>query len=228
MPNFPEQTRASGTPRSANCPMPARRVFAASCCRSPSCCRSRSRSTVRSRTSPAGAAAQPLLPRDARQVGAAGHALRLRAAVRGREHLTLHCSDRLSTIRSQLFATLPDQFSPKDRMAWAINVYNFPVVEHATIHMLVPNRQFLRYKSVNDIVVEGTSFFVLPWSSLEGRIVVHRGVRAPLRLRRQHAAARSPGAMGGDLRLSFAFVWLRWRLCRCAARVHGRLRSAAQ
>lgn len=116
---------------------------------------------------------------------------------------TLHRSDRLSTIRSQLFATPPSQFSPRDRMAWAINAYNFLVIEHATIHMLVPNRQFLRYRSVNDIVVEGTSFFVLPVVELEGRtwsieeFARHYvyGDSTPLLESR---------ARGGDPRLSFA------------------------
>ncbi|MBI5167994.1 MAG: DUF547 domain-containing protein [Candidatus Eisenbacteria bacterium] len=82
---------------------------------------------------------------------------------------TLHRSDRLASIRSQLFATPPSQLSPRDRTAWAINAYNFLVVEHATLHMLVPNRQFLRHKSVNDIVVEGAAFFVVPVVELEGR-----------------------------------------------------------
>lgn len=116
---------------------------------------------------------------------------------------TLHRSDRLSTIRSQLLGTPPSQFSPKDRMAWAINTYNFLVIEHATLHLLVPNRQFLRHRSVDDIVVEGTSFFVLPVVELEGRtwsieqFARHYvyGDSTPLLESR---------AKGGDPRLSFA------------------------
>ncbi len=116
---------------------------------------------------------------------------------------TLHRSDRLATIRSQIFATPPSQFSPKDRMAWAINAYNFLVVEHATLHMLVPGRQFLRHKSVNDIVVEGTGFFVLPVVEVEGRqwsleqFARHYvyGDSTPL---------LEPRAKGADPRLSFA------------------------
>lgn len=170
MPDFPEQTRASGTPRSANRPMPARGVFAAlvlSLALLPSL------AFAQHGPKPNFTGWQLLLSRYCLALpgkpGMQDTRFDYEQLYVDENIWTLHRSDRLSTIRSQLFATPPDQFSPKDRMAWAINAYNFLVVEHATIHMLVPNRQFLRYRSVNDIVVEGTSFFVLPVVELEGR-----------------------------------------------------------
>lgn len=82
---------------------------------------------------------------------------------------TLHRSDRLAAIRSQLFATPPSSFSAKDRLAWAINAHNFLVIEYATLHLLVPGRQFLRQRSVDEITFEGTPFFAIPVVECEGR-----------------------------------------------------------
>ena len=82
---------------------------------------------------------------------------------------TLKRSDRLARIRAQLLATPPSALEPRERLAWALNTYNFLVVEQATLHLLVPGRQFLRYQSPNDIVIEGAPFFRSPIVTIEGR-----------------------------------------------------------
>ncbi|MBK7368567.1 MAG: DUF547 domain-containing protein [Candidatus Eisenbacteria bacterium] len=63
----------------------------------------------------------------------------------------------------------PRRRSRPDRLAWAINAHNFLVIEHATLHLLVPGRQFLRQRSVDEITFEGTPFFAVPVVECEGR-----------------------------------------------------------
>ncbi|MFN8587238.1 MAG: hypothetical protein U0704_05495 [Candidatus Eisenbacteria bacterium] len=81
---------------------------------------------------------------------------------------TLKRSERLERARQQLLSVNPATLTPHERVAWALNTCNFLVVEQMTLHLLVPGRQFLRYKSVHDVLLEGAPFF-------EGRIVTVEG-----------------------------------------------------
>ena len=81
---------------------------------------------------------------------------------------TLKRSDRLDRVRAQLLATPPSRFSERDQRAWRINMYNFLVLERATLDLLVPNRQFLRVKSVDEIHSGAFPFFDRPVLDLEG------------------------------------------------------------
>lgn len=82
---------------------------------------------------------------------------------------TLRRSERLERIRAQLLSTPPSTLSPRDRRAWAINTYNFLVVEQASLNLLVPGRKFLRHGSVNEILINGVEFFRAPVLELEGK-----------------------------------------------------------
>ena len=57
----------------------------------------------------------------------------------------------LVRIHSQLFDVAASKMEPKERLAWAINGYNFLVLEVATTHLLVPKRGRLRYLTVQDM-----------------------------------------------------------------------------
>ncbi len=82
---------------------------------------------------------------------------------------TLKYSERLQRVREQLLSTHPAELSPADRIAWALNTYNFLVVEQVTLHLLVPNRQFLRVQSPNDIRIASAAFFDAAVVEVEGR-----------------------------------------------------------
>jgi len=82
---------------------------------------------------------------------------------------TLKSSERLTAVRADLLATPPSQLTPAHRRAWLINMHNFLVIERITLQLLVPNRQFLRVRSVDDIVMSDGRFFDGPRLELEGR-----------------------------------------------------------
>lgn len=118
---------------------------------------------------------------------------------------TLKRSDRLDQVRAQLLATPPSRFSDPDRRAWQINLYNFLVIERATLDLLVPNRQFLRVKSVDEINVSEGGFFDRLLVEIEGepyslarfeRAVIH-GDSGP---------SYEPRTAVSDPRLMFALV----------------------
>ena len=60
-------------------------------------------------------------------------------------------SSKLSAIRDAMLAVPPDQMSEKDRTAWKLNLYEFLVLEQATLHLIVPNRKYLRFDSVDEM-----------------------------------------------------------------------------
>jgi len=78
-------------------------------------------------------------------------------------------SQRLMAIRRQLLATPPSGLAERDRLAWAINTYNFLVVERATLHLLVPGAKFVRYRSVSEMIYSVGGFFDAPAVQIEGR-----------------------------------------------------------
>lgn len=82
---------------------------------------------------------------------------------------TLKRSDRLEQVRQQLLATPPSRLAPDDRTAWLINMHNFLVIERITLHLLVPNRGFLRVKGVDEIFRSSGPFTEAPWVEVDGR-----------------------------------------------------------
>lgn len=78
-------------------------------------------------------------------------------------------SDRFQAIRDQLLEVPPSSMSGKDRLAWAINTYNYLVIENATKNLLVPMRGFLRYKSVDEMYFTDGGFFDHHVIDVEGR-----------------------------------------------------------
>lgn len=78
-------------------------------------------------------------------------------------------SDRLDQVRAQLLAATPSALDGNARLAWAINTYNFLVVERATLLLLVPRRQFQRYESVDQMTSPDGMFFDAQVAKVEGR-----------------------------------------------------------
>lgn len=75
---------------------------------------------------------------------------------------------RMVRIHADLFSAAPSRMKPKQRLAWAINAYNFLVIDVLTENLLVPERGRLRYKSVQDMRVMNNSFFRAPVAFVEG------------------------------------------------------------
>jgi hypothetical protein len=82
---------------------------------------------------------------------------------------TLHRSDALATLHGQLLTVSPADMTPRERTAWAINAYNFLVIERLTLHLLVPRRQFTRYDSPKQVNNEEGTFFGAPVANLDGQ-----------------------------------------------------------
>jgi len=68
-------------------------------------------------------------------------------------------SERLFRIRRQFLSVDPASLDLKSRRAWAINFYNFLVIEQTTDHLLIPGKVRQRILSVRDIRPEGGEFF---------------------------------------------------------------------
>jgi len=82
---------------------------------------------------------------------------------------TRKSSERLERIRGQLLSVTPSALDERARLAWAINTYNFLVVERATLMLLVPGRQFQRYDSVEQMSSPDGRFFDAQVATIEGR-----------------------------------------------------------
>jgi hypothetical protein len=78
-------------------------------------------------------------------------------------------SERLEPIHAALLAVHPSELSPADRTAWAINTYNFLVIERAVMRLLMPGKSFVRHRSVEDMKGADGPFFVAPVGEIEGR-----------------------------------------------------------
>jgi hypothetical protein len=76
--------------------------------------------------------------------------------------------ERCVRIRRQLLTVPPSAMEPRDRLAWAINLYNYLVIETATEYLLVPQRGRLRYKGPRDIQTPMGPFFSAPLVEIEG------------------------------------------------------------
>ena len=98
------------------------------------------------------------------------------------DYIKLHDSvgrfGRMSRIRNDLLAMPPSKMSRPERVAWAINTYNFMVLELTTENLLDRNiSAYLRVQgysgvarnSVQQIQVDGTPFFEVPVVEIEGK-----------------------------------------------------------
>jgi hypothetical protein len=81
----------------------------------------------------------------------------------------LRRADGLARIHTQLLSVLPSQMAPAERTAWAINAYNFLVIERMTLNLLVPGRRFMRYDSPREVNRDEGTFFAAPVADIEGR-----------------------------------------------------------
>jgi len=77
--------------------------------------------------------------------------------------------ERCKRIRRQLLAVPPSAMDERTRLAWAINTYNYLVIETATEYLLVPDRGRLRYKGPRDIKTPMGPFFQAPLVEIEGQ-----------------------------------------------------------
>jgi len=78
-------------------------------------------------------------------------------------------SERLERVHAQLFSVSPSALDDRARLAWAINAYNFLVIERATLLLLVPRRQFQRYDAVTQMSSADGSFFEAHVAQVDGR-----------------------------------------------------------
>lgn len=77
-------------------------------------------------------------------------------------------SPLLDSLHVVMFDVRPSTLGPADRLAWAINAYNFAVIEAATTHLLIPGHHFQRYTSVDEIDSQLGGFFDVPRDTVEG------------------------------------------------------------
>jgi hypothetical protein len=137
---------------------------------------------------------------------------------------TLKRSARLEQVHAQLVAAKPSAMTPAARLAWALNTYNFLVIEQVTLNLILPPREnhrfsFVRYSSVDEIITAGRGFFSTEVAKVEGlpytldsfrrRFVFGdttsgTGPRAPLRDPRVRFAI-NPGRIGEPPLMPFAF-----------------------
>jgi hypothetical protein len=78
-------------------------------------------------------------------------------------------ADGLATLHTQLLSVTPSEMTPAERTAWAINAYNFLVIERMTLYLLVPGRKFTRYDSPRQVNREDGTFFAAPVANVEGK-----------------------------------------------------------
>ena len=72
-------------------------------------------------------------------------------------------------IRRQMLAVPPSTMDERTRLAWAINMYNYLVLETATEYLLVPGRGRLRHQGTRDIMTPEGRFFLAKRFEIEGR-----------------------------------------------------------
>lgn len=82
---------------------------------------------------------------------------------------TLHRADGLAAIHTQLLSVSPEEMTPRERTAWAINTYNLLVIERLTVHLLVPGRKFMRYDSPKQVNNEDGTFFAAVVAMVAGQ-----------------------------------------------------------
>ena len=83
--------------------------------------------------------------------------------------ITKHRADGLAALHDRLLSVRPSDLSPAERTAWAINTYNFLVVERMTLLLLVPGRKLMRYDSPLQANTVDGPFFAAPVAKVGGR-----------------------------------------------------------
>uniref|UniRef100_A0A832I5V9 DUF547 domain-containing protein n=1 Tax=Eiseniibacteriota bacterium TaxID=2212470 RepID=A0A832I5V9_UNCEI len=112
---------------------------------------------------------------------------------------------RLDAVRAQMFAVPPSAMAPRARLAWALNAYNFLVLEQATRNLLIPGKGRTRHTDPRMIRVKGWEFFKAPVVTIEG---VEYSLDAFERtfVRLGWKAGAEPMPEGFDPRVHFALV----------------------
>jgi hypothetical protein len=122
-------------------------------------------------------------------------------------------AERLATLHTQLLSVSPATMTPRERTAWALNAYNFLVIEHMTLNLLVPGHRFQRYDSPRQVKGDEGTFFAAPLTQVDG--VQHSLTGFELRFVYGDTATNAsadgtvPREKGGDPRLQFG-------LCKAA------------
>ena len=133
-----------------------------------------------------------------------------------RLHRTSDWGGRFLRVREQLFASPPSEFDERDRRAWAINAYNFLVIQTITenlyegMHRSLHRGTQVIYRpvvsSVRNIQIDDVAFFDAP-------LVEIGGVRYSLNTFERHFAfadydstSRKPPPPALDPRVHFALV----------------------
>lgn len=121
---------------------------------------------------------------------------------------TKHRSDLLTALHTQLLSVAPSDMTPPERTAWALNAYNFLVIERMTLNLLVPGRKFMRYDSPKQVNRDEGSFFAAIVAKVEGRDYSLTGFERRFVYGDTAADpadnALLPRARAGDPRLAFA------------------------
>lgn len=81
----------------------------------------------------------------------------------------LHRSALLERVHATLVAIHPAELSPAERTAWAINTYNYLVLERATLRLLQPGKRLVRQRGVDDMRTAQGQFFSSPAIDVDGR-----------------------------------------------------------
>jgi len=117
-------------------------------------------------------------------------------------------AERLSTLHTQLLAVSPGRLTPKERTAWAINTYNFLVIEQMTRKLLVPGRRFQRYDSPKQVRSDEGPFFGCMLAKVDGQDYTLTGFERRFLYGDTLIDATNDGlaprTAGGDPRLQFA------------------------
>ena len=77
--------------------------------------------------------------------------------------------ERMSRIRRSLLEVSPTAMDRPTRLAWAINTYNFVVIDNCVTNLLVRGRGRLRYKGPRDIPLPTGTFFKGECVEVDGR-----------------------------------------------------------
>lgn len=124
---------------------------------------------------------------------------------------TKKTSERLDRIHAQMYAAQPSRMAPKERLAWALNLYNFTVLERVTRGLLVPKHDFQRYRTVDQVDALRGPFFSSLVMEIEGRKYSMNDFERYF-LYGDTALSHPRRTVGGDPRLQFAI---------CPARLGG-------
>lgn len=119
-------------------------------------------------------------------------------------------ADGLTTLHTRLLSLSPGAMTPRERQAWAINAYNFLVIERMTLHLLVPGRKFMRYDSPKQVNNEEGSFFAAPVATIDGVSYSLTGFERRFLYGDTAANALDDGIVarekGGDPRIQLALI----------------------